>query len=169
MSFIPEGFKKEMDDSLDKIKIFQQILSEEELKEKKEKYIEFLKENYNNEKIWNDGLAEWVYIKSPEKDDKNKPREIESDFSDDNNLWICKFKLGQISVFGTQEQMEEIGWDNGVVIRGLFRKQYKLIGSNEYKKSLKALSKEYLKPVEEMIKNDDYFESYSINIFQVIE
>ncbi|GAI61197.1 unnamed protein product [marine sediment metagenome] len=169
MSFIPENLRKEMGEKLDKIEIFQRILLDEELEEKKAKFVKFIKENHDNDKIFNDGLADWIYVKSPEENENYKPRPVDSDFSNDNYLFVCKCKLGPISVFGALEQLEEIGWNNGVAIRGKFKKQYKIVGSGEYYKSLKTMCKEYLKDVKDIVKDDDYYESYSINIHQVVE
>lgn len=170
MSFIPKNLKEEMEETLDDIEIFQRILLGEELEEKSDKFVEFIKENRDNDKIFNDGLADWVYIKSPEENENYKPRPVESEFSNDNYLYVCKCKLGPISVFGTLKELEEIGWDNGVAIRGNFRRKYKIIGaSGDYYKSLKDLCEEYLKDVKDVVKGDDYFESYSINIHQVVK
>ncbi|MHA1291107.1 MAG: hypothetical protein ACTSQJ_00395 [Promethearchaeota archaeon] len=176
-SFIPDDFKKKIKKQLDKIEIFKRILSDAEIEARIGKFLEFEKNPDNAEKIFNDGTRDWIFLQSPEmevgvkkgkKVALNAPREVESEFSDDNRLWICKFKLGQISVFGTKEQFIEMGFGNIVIITGRLKAQYKLIGTQEFHSSLEAMCKAYNREVDDLTE-EDFLVTYSINIYQVIK
>jgi len=168
MSLIPNDFKKQIKEKLDKIEIFKKTLSDEEIKAIMQKFVKFEIENINNDKIFNDGSCDWIPIQSPQPDENNKPKETPNDFNDDNYRWTCKFKSKAISIFGTSEQIKSIGWNNEVILRGTLRRQYKIPGESDYYKSIDKLSEAIGKKAEELKPNDDYFVFYTFNIFQVI-
>jgi len=170
MSLIPEDFRKKVKEDLDKIELFKRVLEKDEIEKKMKAFIEFYKEKIDTDEFFYDGSADWVMIQSPEpnEDESNKPRSMPSEYNDDNFLWICKCKAGQISVFGTHDHMNEINWGNNVIIRGKLKKQYKSTSSKEYYKTLNDICEELGKDFSELTEND-YFTSYSINVYQVIQ
>ena len=156
-------------ESLKGIEMFRRTLDEEELKAILPRVIEFYDEHADDRQFFNDGSRDYVFIQSPEESNENKPKEIKSKFSEGKRfMWWCKCKIGSITVFLTQEQALEIGWDSIACIVGRLQVQYKPTdGEKRYFKSLKALA-EYLQIDEDELDDDDFFRVYNINADQVI-
>jgi len=170
MSFIPKEFKEKTKKDLDKIEIFKRELTADEIREKMLKFIEFYEQNEEPDNFYFDGSADWVMIQSPAptEDESNGPREAESEFTDDNYLWICKYASGQISVFGTAKQMQEIGWDNNVIVRGKLNRKFRMANSRDFYKSLTEMCKMNGWNMEDLTP-ENYYIFYSINVYQVIK
>ncbi|MFX0023748.1 MAG: hypothetical protein ACFE9S_15585 [Candidatus Hermodarchaeota archaeon] len=166
--FIPTNFRKQIKQKLDEIEILRKFLDPDEIEKIIPKFLKFYEDPENEAKIFNDGFRDWIILQTPEKSKLAKTKEAKSDFSEDNHLWICKFKLGQLNVFGTLNQMKELGWNSTVLTTGKLNIQYKLIGQKEYYKTLETLVKDFnLEP--DRISKDDYVISYSYNLYQLIE
>jgi hypothetical protein len=182
-SFIPEQFRNEVKKQLDQVEVFKATMSEEEISKKMPEFTKHYKEHKDTDKFYNDGFCDWVLVQSPEPEltqediekksagekvlPRNAPEKKESQFTEDNWLFKCKFKLGQISIFGTREQIQSIGFNNVRIVRGKLGRQYTMRGTSGFYKSLGDMAKAFGKKVDEL-NETDYKIWHSLNVYQVI-
>lgn len=166
--YIPTNFKKAIKQKLDGIEILRKLLDPNEIEKTIPKFLKFYEDPKNEDNIFNDGFRDWIILQTPEKNELAKPKTTESDFSDDNYLWFCKFKLGQLNLFAPIGQLKKLGWNATVLCTGKLNRQYKLIGQTGYYKTLELLAKAFNLELDEIVK-DDYLVSYSFNFYQLIE
>jgi len=166
--YIPENFKKQIINKLNTIEIVKKILTPEEIEKIIPKFLEFHKNPDNEGKIFNDGFRDWIVFETPTEDVMNKAKPVESNFSDDNYLWVCKFDLGKLSLFASQLQISKIGWESTILGTGKLTRKYGYIGYRGFFKSLEELAKNHNIDVENLTE-DDFTVSYSFNLYQLIE
>lgn len=166
--YIPTNFKKAIKQKLDGIEILRKLLDPDEIEKLIPKFLKFYEDPKNENKIFNDGFRDWIILQTPEKSKIAKPKKSNSEISDDNYLWFCKFKLGQLNLFATKEQIGALGWNSTILCTGKLNRQYKLIGQSDYYKTLELLAKAFNLELDE-ITNNDYLVSYSSNFYQLIE
>lgn len=180
---IPKEFTEKVKEKLDKMEFGKKVLSDEELKEKIPKFLEFEEKHSEDDQVFNDGYADWLFVQSPKipKDEKgnlkkdkdgnliNGPIETPSDFNPDNWRWSLKTKLGIVGFFGEKTKMNAIGSDKVRVIRGKLNNKFHLVGNDKKYKTLEALAKATECGVDDLVKDDDYNVLRSFNVYQVIK
>ena len=164
---LSNDFKKKVKGQLDKIDFFRKLITEEEIENIKPIFEKFTMDPKNDESVFNDGSRNWIVLQSPEKNDFTKPTPSKSEFSTDQHLWICKFHLGTISVFGTLDLFRLVHYDSVAIITGKVTVKYRSFNKG-YFKTLEELAKDIGVDILELTEN--HFKiAYSINIYQVIE
>lgn len=166
--YLPTNFKEKMKKKLDKIELFKKILDPKDIKKFIPEYIKFNEKKENSKRVLSDGTRYWITIQTPEKNEDSEPRESNSKFYDNNYLWICKFRLGQLNMFATKEQLSMMEWNSTILITGKLIRQYKINGEQGYYKNLGALVRSINKKINE-ITEDDYNISYTFNLYQIID
>lgn len=165
MGFIDESFKKEMSKKIEEGIAFKQTLTDEQLKEIMPEVIDFYKSKEKG--FFNDGLRDFVVIKTPVEGIKPKP--TKSQFGGGNYNWFCNLTNGGfISIFATKEQCKLMGWNSVVCITGKIIKKLQYIGKDGYFKTIEDMAKKF-DMEEDEITESDYREVYSINVVQVIK
>lgn len=168
IQYLPTEFKEKMKKKLDKIELFKKILDPEDIEKIIPEYVKFNENEKNSETVFNDGTKYWITIQTPERNEDFGPRKSNSKFYDNNYLWICKFKLGQLNMFATKEQLSMMEWNSTVLITGKLIRQYKIKGEQGYYKNLGALVRSLNRKINEITK-DDYSISYTFNLYQIID
>jgi len=165
LGFINESFKKEISKKIEEGIEFRKILTDEQLKEIMPDVIKFYG-NKENTGFFNDGLRDFVVIKTPMEG--IKPKKVQSRLGGENYNWFCNLSNGGfISIFATKEQCKEMGWNNVCCVTGKVKTQYQYIGKKGYFKTIEDMAKEF-DIEEDEITESDYQERYSLNITQVI-
>lgn len=164
MGFINESFKKEMSKKIEEGIAFKQILPDEQLKEIMPEVIKFYESNEKG--FFNDGLRDFVVIKTPVEG--MKPKKVQSRLGGEIYNWFCNLSGGGfISIFATKEQCKKMGWSSVVCVTGRVKTQYQYIGKKGYFKKIEDMAKKFDLEKDE-ITESDYREVYSLNVVQVI-
>ena len=174
---IPKEFLQKKKEMLDKMEFGKKILSEDELQEKIPKFLEFEEQHSEDDQIFNDGYASWLFVQSPKVTKDKNNNQVNGPIKNTNSIidpensyyWTLKTKLGAFVFFGEKEQMNQIGSDKTRVVRGKLSNKYHLKGNDKKYKTLEALAKATECQVDDLVLDDDYNILRSFNIFQVIE
>lgn len=171
-NLIPDDFKQSVKKQCDRIERFKRILSEEEIKQKIGKCIDFYRKHKFIGKIYNDNLRDWIFIQTPERNIGsdgtilNKP--IPSETIENSYRWrVVSPGLGEITIWASEQQIIDLGWGSERLVTGKVKLQYKI--PNNYLNSLEAVAKALNIPTIDELTEDEYSKAYSINIYQVIE
>jgi len=179
MSFFNEDDKKKISKKIEESIKYRETLTLKQLREVIPKVKEFYL-NSENKGFFNDGFRDFVIVKTPT--DKYPPTRTPYG----GKWWVQTSSGIYITLFGSEDQFGEIGFDGVACVTGRIKTKYTPINDNlplleqyEGKTAKETKNNRFCNSVSEMcrkfglneadITEDDYRETYNLNIVQVVK